>query len=161
MTIAAWKSVLVRDLQGARAQLAAYDVDAQVWALPPGLSNSAGTLALHLAGNLQHFVGAELGDTGYVRDRDAEFNARDLSRPELDARLAAAVETVDRTLSALAPGRLEGAFTIAGVELPTRVALAHLAAHLAYHLGQMDYHRRVVTGRADAAGMVSVKALLG
>lgn len=156
MSMNGWRVVLLRDVQGVRAQLAAYDDEAQVWTLPPGLLNSAGTLALHLAGNLQHFIGTVLGGTGYVRDRDGEFRDRDLPRTELDARLAAAAAVVERTLSA---GSLPESVTFGKTVAATDVALAHLAAHLAYHLGQMDYHRRVVTGRTDAAGMMSVTEL--
>jgi hypothetical protein len=93
MTIDDLSRVLVRDLRTLAAELDAYPDDASVWACPPGIPNSAGTLVLHLAGNLRHFVGARLGGTGYVRDRDAEFAARGLPRAELRALVdAAAVE---------------------------------------------------------------------
>jgi len=72
MTIDDLSRVLVRDLRTLAAELDAYPDDASVWACPPGIPNAAGTLVLHVAGNLRHFVGARMGGTGYVRDRAAE-----------------------------------------------------------------------------------------
>ncbi len=83
--IDAIRRCMLRDLDGMLAELDGYPDDASVWALPDGIANSTGTLALHLAGNLRHFVGGQLGGTGYVRDRDAEFADRGLSRDELRA----------------------------------------------------------------------------
>ena len=77
----AWlEAILVRELEALKRELAAYPSDADVWATPPGVSNSGGTLALHLAGNLQHYVGAMLGGSGYVRDRAAEFGRHGVAR---------------------------------------------------------------------------------
>src|SRR5439155_24275894 len=114
----------------------------------PGLPNSAGTLALHLAGNLRHFVGGQLGATGYVRNRDAEFATRDLPRAELLALIDRAIEEVETTLSSLRDQNLARPFplVVANCSMLTGDFLVHLASHLAYHLGQVDYHRRAVTG---------------
>ena len=86
--------VLTRDLKALRRELEAYDDERGLWAMPKGVSNSAGTLAMHLAGNLRAFIGAQLGGTGYVRDRDAEFNRRDVPRSELLAQLGEAILTL-------------------------------------------------------------------
>ena len=155
--------VLVRDLETLVAELDAYPDDASVWACPPGFPNSAGTLVLHLAGNLRHFVGARLGRTGYVRDRAAEFAARGLSRAELREQVEAAVRDVRDALAGLAPARLAEPFPdpVGGVHLTTGRFLAHLVAHSGYHLGQIDYHRRAVTGDARGVGAVPVAALAG
>ena len=158
-----FRAVLLRDLTSIRAELAAYPDDAAVWAARPGLPNSAGTLAIHVAGNLLHFVGAGLARTGYVRDRDAEFAERDLSRAEIDRRLAVAVRVVDQALAREPADDLATPFPleIAGVRLTVGLALAHLCTHLAYHLGQIDYHRRVVTGQGEGIGAIAVGALRG
>jgi hypothetical protein len=159
MTATPFRAVLLRELAGIRAQLEAYDTDQQIWSLPPNLPNSAGTLALHLAGNLSHFVGTVLGGTDYVRDRDAEFADRDLPRAELLRRLNQAGDTIAAVLGDGPADATDRSVEVAGVALPVPVVLGHLVAHLAYHLGQIDYHRRIVTGRGDGLGMVNPKAL--
>ncbi len=159
--IDAIRRCMLRDLDGMLAELDGFPDDATVWAMPDGIANSTGTLALHLAGNLRHFVGAQLGATGYVRDRDAEFAHRGASRDELRALLGAARAEVDATLRALDPARLQEPFPIplGHATVSTGQALAHLATHLAYHLGQADIHRRVVTGNRDPVGAMGVVPL--
>jgi len=149
MTLAYLHRVFVRDASSLRDELLAYPEDAQIWALPPGIKNSAGTLVLHLTGNLQHFVGAQFGGTGYVRNRDAEFSRRDVPRADLLADVAAALDAVARGMAGLTDERLATPFPVqlAGVTLPTGLVLLHMATHLSYHLGQIDYHRRLVTGQ--------------
>jgi len=139
---------LLRELDSVRASIEAYPDDKSVWRPVPGITNVGGTLGLHIAGNLRHFIGAALGDTGYVRDRDAEFSARDLPRSDLIDRIEAARAESDRTLTNLPVADFEGRYPmpIAGRVVRTGDFLVHLAIHLAYHLGQLDYHRRIVTG---------------
>jgi len=145
------RRILLRNLHGVRAQMDAYPDDASVWALPPGVNNSTGTLALHLAGNLRHFLGAQLGASGYVRDREAEFSRRDVPREEMRRELQVAAEEVDAALAATEDEGLSTPFpiTFGDVTLDTGRFVTHLATHLAYHLGQIDLHRRVVTGEAS------------
>ncbi len=158
MTHSDIRLVLLRDLASLRQELEAYPDESQLWALPPGVSNSAGTLALHCAGNLRHFIGACLDGTGFVRERDSEFQRRDVPSAELLAGLDAAVEVVERVLEGLDPARLDEDFPsdFKGRTIPTGRFLLHLATHLAYHLGQVDYHRRVVTGQGALAGVVGL-----
>ena len=147
---------LVRDLASLRRELEAYPEEALIWSLPPGAPNSAGTLALHAAGNLQHFVGTLLGGTDYVRDREAEFETRGLSRNGLLDKLAAAEATIASVLPALDASALDRPFPepMRGETLPTGRVLIHLSIHLAYHLGQVDYHRRLLTG--DVRGIDAI-----
>jgi len=114
----------------------------------PGIPNVAGTLALHLAGNLQHFLGARLGQTGYVRDRPAEFGRRDVPRLELLREIEAARAGVKAALSGPTKPEVTAEYpeAVGGSKVVTGDYLIHLATHFAYHLGQIDYHRRVVTG---------------
>jgi uncharacterized damage-inducible protein DinB len=118
-------------------------------------------LALHLAGNLQHYIGARLGGTSYVRDRDAEFARRNVPRAEIVRELDRAAAAVDTTLAKLNENTLTQTYPdqVAGMTFTTGEWLMHLAIHLGYHLGQIDYHRRIVTGDATTVDAVSVKEL--
>lgn len=161
MTITWIRRTIVRDLDALAAQVAAYPNDGDLWATIPGITNVGGTLALHLAGNLRHLIGVQLGSSTYVRDRDREFSARSVPRDEIASEISAAREEVDRSLRALDEAALEREFpaAIGGAQLSTGQVLVHLAAHLAYHLGQVDYHRRMVTGAGSIPGMQSAPAL--
>jgi uncharacterized damage-inducible protein DinB len=149
-------SILERDLAALGREVTAFTDDSQLWVTLPGVPNSAGTLALHLAGNLQHFFGAVLGGTGYVRNRPAEFSRRNVSRVELLAEIEAARRAVRAALSRLSPNQLTAEYpeTIAGSRIGTGEYLLHLLTHTAYHLGQIDYLRRVITGSDQGVGAV-------
>jgi len=155
------RRVVVRDLATLRDQINAYEDESDIWRLVPGIANPPGTLALHLAGNLQHFIGHLIGGSGYVRDREAEFARRDVPASELVAGLEAAIEAVDRALRAVDDTRLEEPYPqeIMGAQLTTGQFLIHLTTHLAYHLGQVDYHRRILTGQGAVAGAQSIPVL--
>ncbi|MFL5578707.1 MAG: DinB family protein [Gemmatimonadaceae bacterium] len=154
-------TVLLRELAALRRAVESYPDDDTIWRLPNGLPNAGGTLVLHVAGNLQHYVGAVLGESGYRRDRDAEFTRRDLPRAALLAELDTAADVVERTLGALPDAALAEPYPerVGGRAVATGDWLVHLASHLAYHLGQLDYHRRVVTGDARSIGALPVAAL--
>lgn len=151
-------AILLRDLASLREEIAAYPDEGSLWALPPGISNSAGTLALHCAGNLQHFLGAVLGGSGYQRNRDAEFASRELPRQALVAELDRATSAVVQALEALPAAQLAEPYPLEfqGRRIETGRFLLHLATHLAYHLGQVDYHRRLVTGQGAIPGVVGI-----
>lgn len=163
MLRSAVQTILLRELAAVRRSVEAYPDDASVWAERPGLPNAGGTLVLHIAGNLQHYVGAVLGGTGYRRDRDAEFARRDVPRDALLAEIDAASDAVERGLGGLADEdeALERPYPerVAGREVATGDYLVHLASHLAYHLGQLDYHRRVVTGTRTGVAAVAAAEL--
>jgi uncharacterized damage-inducible protein DinB len=154
--------VLRRELRSLRLELEAYPDESLIWAQPAGLPNSTGTLALHLAGNLRHYVGRVLGGTGYVRDRDLEFSARGVSRETLLAELAEADAAIEATLPRLTEAQLAEPYPepIRGYHLSTSDFLLHLAVHLGYHLGQASYHRRVVTGDVQGVGALDAAELL-
>jgi len=147
-------AILDRDLRTLRRELEAYPDERQIWQAVPGLLNTAGTLALHLAGNLQHYIGARWGGTGYVRDRDAEFSRRGVSRAELLAEVERARAAVAAASPRIPAAALEQDFPelIADAHIRTDEYLVHLCAHFTYHLGQLDSHRRIVTGRTAGVG---------
>lgn len=156
------KALLLRELATLRREIEAYPDERQIWALPPGLPNSAGTLTLHLCGNIQHFIGARLGHTGYVRDRPAEFARRDVARAELIAEIDATEHAVSRGFAALTAETLKADFpdVLVGHVYQTEDFIIHLATHCGFHLGQVDYHRRVVTGDAKSVGPMDMKQML-
>lgn len=153
--------LLTRELRAVRRELEAYPDDASIWRSVPGVPNTGGTLALHVAGNIRHFVGAIVGRDGYVRDREAEFARRDVPRSELIAGIDAAITAVERAMRSADDRVAGGAFPepIAKRRVGASDFLIHLVAHLAYHLGQMDYHRRIVTGDSRGIDAVPVREL--
>ncbi|MGK2935879.1 MAG: DinB family protein [Gemmatimonadaceae bacterium] len=153
--------MLARDLRALAREVDGYPDDDALWRTAPGITNSAGTLTLHLAGNLEHFISSVLGRTGYVRDREAEFTTRDLTRAELRGRIEAAAKSVDATLARLAPEQWEAEYPvpIGGRKVGTAAFLVHLATHLAYHLGQIDYHRRMLVAGAGTIDAMSIGEL--
>jgi hypothetical protein len=150
-------AILDRDLRAVRRELEAYPDERQIWQPVPGLPNTAGTLALHLAGNLQHFIGAQWGGTGYRRDREAEFARRDVSRAELVAEIERARAAVAAGLERIPPEALADDYplVVVGAKVVTGDYLIHLCVHFTYHLGQLDSHRRLVTGATSGTGVVS------
>ena len=147
---------MIRELRTLKREVEAYPDEASLWHKTPELPNSAGNLVLHLAGNIQHFVGAELGRTGYTRDRAAEFSRTGVSKAELQQEIDKAITAVDRAFAGQAAAQLGELFpsTFAGLTLTRGEALVHLTTHLAYHLGQVDYHRRLVARSGTAVGAI-------
>ncbi len=139
--------IIQRDLNKVKEELRQYNNTSDLWRVIPGISNSGGNLCLHLAGNLRHFIGAELGNTGYVRERDLEFIQKDLDTRFLIELTDITMAEVTSTLKQLDPARLTDDFPkeIGGIRRDTRYVLLHLMSHLGYHLGQINYHRRIVS----------------
>lgn len=154
-------TILVRDLRTLKRELDAFKDERHIWRTAPGITNSAGTLTLHLAGNLRHFVGAQLGKTGYVRDRDAEFARRDVPRADLLKEIDAAIADVERCVPKQSDKDLARPYPIpvGGVTVATGDFLTHLATHLTYHLGQLDYLRRFSSGEAGKIGALPLTEL--
>jgi hypothetical protein len=150
-------ALLIRELEGFQREIEMFPDDDSVWAVEPGVSNAAGNLALHVAGNLRHFVGLKLGGVAYARDRGAEFSRRSGTRRELVAELSRAIDVVRDVLPGLTADQLEAPFDEAapGAHVPMHRFLVHLCAHAAYHVGQAGYLRRIVTGDMRSAGNVT------
>ena len=147
------QGALVQELEGLRdavRELAAPLSEEELWAKPLEPGNSVGHLVLHLTGNLSHFVGAQLGGTGYVRDREREFTeARPPSKAEALAGLDGAVATFRRVVEGLSAERLAAPHPEARLGNVFN-ALVHLVSHFALHRGQMSYIARLVK-RGDRA----------
>ena len=150
-------ALFARDLRRLQQQLDAFPDDATVWATAPGVTNSAATLALHLEGNLREYIGRQLGRVEYRRNRPAEFSARDTSRAELLTRIAGLGRQIPPIIAALPANALDQPYpeAVLGVPMSSRQFLVHLLGHFNYHLGQIDYLRRVMTGNGaiEMAGL--------
>lgn len=154
-------AIMRRELGALSRELSLYTEESFLWARPPGTPNTAGNLALHVVGNLRALIGAQLGNTGYVRDRDAEFASRGVPRSEILAAIEDAAREVEETLANLTDKDLAAPYpiAIAGVRFRVDDFLLHLVSHLSYHLGQIDYHRRIVTGVRESAEALAIPAL--
>ncbi len=155
------RALLVRELKGFQREVELCADDAAIWAVAPGVTNSVATLGYHICGNLQHYVGHNLGGTAYVRDRDREFSRRDGTRDDLTRELATTIDVVERVVPALSDATLDGPYPerLNGLELNTRGFLWHLSTHLAHHLGQAGYLRRIVTGNSTSAGSIQLASV--
>ena len=150
--------MMLRDVRTLDREVAAYPDDGSLWLTPNGISNSAGNLALHMVGNLRHFIGAVLANNGYVRDRDAEFSQKNLSRAEIRQEIAAALDELESAFSEITPTQLDSPYPllIRDRRISTADFLIHLAVHLGYHLGQVNYHRRLLTSKPESVDGMSV-----
>lgn len=136
-----------RDIDKLIAEIESFPSEESLWLTGGDVINPAGTLGLHMAGNLQHFFGAVMGGTGYVRNRDLEFSARGVPKREIVAGLETARKVVSDVLGNMKDAQLEEVFPSGhfGENRSTLHALLHLLLHLSYHLGQVNYLRRLVT----------------
>jgi uncharacterized damage-inducible protein DinB len=138
--------IYLRDLEKLKTEISSFKDEKNIWNISGEIKNSAGNLCLHLCGNLQHFIGAVLGNSGYIRNRDAEFSRKNVPIRELVAEIELTTKAVEKTLKELKEDKLEEVFPINvfGYEMTTEYFLVHLTGHLNYHLGQINYHRRLV-----------------
>lgn len=142
------EEIFIRDLNLVREEITRYENEESLWIVKSGIANPGGTLALHIAGNLQHFIGAVLGRSGYVRNREQEFAARNVPREKILAELDAAAAAIRSVIPNLAASDFENNYPLEplGRPMTTGFFLVHLATHLNYHLGQINYHRRLLSG---------------
>lgn len=140
------KSLYTRDLNKLRTEILSYNNEKAIWSVDKNISNSAGNLCLHLVGNLNHFIGAILGNSGYVRNRDLEFSLKNIPRPELIEKIDRTLDIVTKTLDKLDEDDLKKEYPLVVFEskMSTEYFLIHLLSHLDYHLGQINYHRRLL-----------------
>lgn len=140
------KELLMRDINKLKQEINSYKTENSIWELNGEIKNTAGNLCLHLCGNLQHYLGAVLGKSSYVRNRDTEFSTRKLSKEALANEIDATLGIVTKTLANLNPELLCQQYPedVFGKKMTTGYFLIHLAGHLNYHLGQINYHRRLL-----------------
>lgn len=146
MVIDTLKKLFHRDLNKLRFEIQSYKNESCIWKTDKQISNSAGNLCLHLIGNLNTYIGAEFGKTGYIRNRENEFSHKNIPRLELINDINKTIRIVESALDLLTPDDLEKQFPILVFEERTTTGymLIHLTTHLGYHLGQINYHRRLL-----------------
>lgn len=142
-------NIFERDLNKLKSEIELYEDENNLWKLQEGISNSAGNLCLHLIGNLNHFVGATLGKNGFVRNRDAEFASKNESRENLLSEIDKTIEVIKIALQNLKDEDFNENFPVEkhGETVKINFMLLHLLTHFNYHLGQINYHRRLTQNR--------------
>ncbi len=146
MILESLNALFTRDLNKLKEEIGLYQDEKNMWFIDKNISNSAGNLCLHLIGNLNWFIGATLGHTGYIRNRDLEFSLKNVAREELLKKINETLEVVNSTLNNLPEEALKEEYPILVFQQKTTTEyfIIHLATHLTYHLGQINYHRRLV-----------------
>lgn len=145
MLLQTLKSLFRRDLERLRQEIGSYKDEAKIWYVEKSIANSAGNLCLHLIGNLNTYIGAEFGKTGYIRHRELEFSLKDIPAAELLAKIDETITVVEKALDNVTDEQLHQEYPILvfSEKTLTEYFLVHLATHLTYHLGQVNYHRRL------------------
>ena len=151
MLIEIVQSLFERDLNKLKTEIELYKDEKKLWVVEKNISNSAGNLCLHLVGNLNAYIGATLGSTGYVRHRDLEFSTKDVTQKELMEKIEATIGVVRQSLEGVTATQLAADYPIVVFKEKVTTAwfLVHLATHLNYHLGQINYHRRLLDTSAQ------------
>jgi len=139
-------TLLTRDLHKLKEEISSYEKEENLWLVKSDISNSAGNLCLHLIGNLNAFIGAELGNTGYIRQREDEFGLKNVPRDEMLQMTDETIVMLKNVVPSISQEDLENEFPIVMSFGPikTSLFLMHLCSHLTYHLGQINYHRRLL-----------------
>lgn len=145
MLIETLKSLFNRDLNQLKVEIESYQNESQLWVIDKNISNSGGNLCLHLIGNINTYIGAEIGKTDYIRNRPLEFSLKDIPKSELINKIEETILVVNKALDSLTQADLKTIYPqiVFEKEMTTGFFLVHLSTHLAYHLGQINYHRRL------------------
>ena len=146
MVIETLQKIFKRDLEKLKQEIASYRNESNLWKVDKSITNSSGNLCLHLVGNLNTYIGAEIGKTGYVRNRDLEFSLKNIPQVQLVKMIEDTIVIVEDGLSKLNENDLEREYPLLVFKEKTSTGyfLIHLAVHLGYHLGQVNYHRRLL-----------------
>ena len=146
MLIESLKTLFNRDLNHLKKEIESYQNESDIWTIQKGIANSAGNLCLHLIGNLNTYIGAQYGKTGYIRNRPLEFSLKDIPRVELLSKIEETIVVVDNALNNISEVELKKEYPLLVFKdkTSTEFMLIHLTTHLTYHLGQINYHRRLL-----------------
>ena len=146
MLIETLRLLFSRDLLRLKTEIELYKEESKIWVTDENILNSAGNLCLHLIGNLNTYIGAEFGKTNYIRNRELEFSLKNISKKELLDKIESTILVVDKSLQNITEEELKNEYEILVFDKKTTLEylLVHLTTHLAYHLGQINYHRRLL-----------------
>jgi hypothetical protein len=135
-----------RDLNKLKTEISLYKDESKLWITEKDIKNSGGNLCLHLIGNLKQFIGSVLGNKHYKRNRDSEFSLKNISKEDLLNQINETMKIVAETITSLTDDDFEKLYPIEVFNKPmtTEFFLISLIAHLSYHLGQINYHRRLI-----------------
>ena len=141
------KLQFVKGLESLKTELTLFKNENDLWVSKDGISNTAGNLALHLIGNINHFIGAQIGNNGFIREREKEFNDKNISVKVILENIDKTIQVVEKSFSGLTEENLHKLKNVnaAGEEKTGLVFLLHLIAHFNYHLGQINYYRRIIS----------------
>jgi uncharacterized damage-inducible protein DinB len=146
MLIETLRLIFNRDLLRLKTEINLYKEESKIWIIENNIANSAGNLCLHLIGNLNTYIGAEFGNTNYIRNRELEFSLKNISKKELLDKIESTILVVDKSLQNITEAELKSEYKILIFDKKTTLEylLVHLTTHLTYHLGQINYHRRLL-----------------
>jgi hypothetical protein len=146
MIIETLQKIFKRDLEKLKQEIASYRDENNLWKVDKSIPNSSGNLCLHLVGNLNAYIGAEIGKTGYVRNRGLEFSLKNIPQVQLGKMIEDTIVVVEEGLSKLNENDLVSEYPLLVFKEKTSTGyfLIHLGVHLGYHLGQVNYHRRLL-----------------
>ncbi|WP_281225251.1 DinB family protein [Flavobacterium aquiphilum] len=146
MMIETLKEIFNRDLKKLKFEIESYQNEDKIWYIEKEIANSAGNLCLHLIGNLNTYIGAQIGNTNYIRNRELEFSNKNVPKSALIIQIEETIQTINNSLNLMNDEDLkkEHSFSVFESKTSKGFLLTHLTTHLAYHLGQINYHRRLL-----------------
>jgi hypothetical protein len=149
MIIETLKAIFSRDLKKLKSEIEAYQNETRIWQVEKAISNSAGNLCLHVTGSLNAYIGVGLAKTNYIRNRDLEFSLKDIPKAELVKKIEETMLVVEKGLNNLPVDQLKEDFPVVVWDKATEMeyTLVHFIGHLNYHLGQINYHRRLLDSK--------------
>jgi uncharacterized damage-inducible protein DinB len=146
MLVQELRKVFIKDLEKLKEEIGLYKNEQDIWKIEKQIANSAGNLCLHLVGNLNHFIGKTIGKTNYVRNREQEFALKNVPQKELVRMVENTIVMLDTVLTSVTDDQLKEEYPLLVLKEKTTSGyfLFHLSSHLGYHLGQINYHRRLI-----------------
>lgn len=146
MLIKSLKLLFERDLEKLKQEVESYSSEEKLWVVDKNISNSGGNLCLHLLGNLNTYIGTGIGNTGYIRQRELEFSQKNIARSLLLESIEETKKMIQSTLNSITEEKLQEIYPKEIRDEGDTVFhfLIHLESHLNYHLGQINYHRRLL-----------------
>lgn len=146
MLVETLKLLFNRDLLRLKSEINLYEDESKIWIVEKNIANSAGNLCLHLLGNLNTYIGAEFGKTNYIRNRELEFSLKNISKKELINQIDSTILIVEMSLNNITEEEIKSEYPILVFDKKSTLEylLVHLTTHLTYHLGQINYHRRLL-----------------